>query len=181
MVFIFFLLLGGVLLTLQTTLFQFLPEWAGKPDVLFILVVFMAARFDGYRGAGLVLLYGLGMDIFTGIYLGFYPIIYLLLFFGLKGISRHLVIYESVQQIPVVAFSYLFVCGAIYCSAALLAPSCQIVWSWRDMLVQMIMLAVISVPFFVLFDFFLYCSTRQWIKPSFLRSNNGNRFTRNDD
>ncbi|MCK5233170.1 MAG: hypothetical protein KAR13_23070 [Desulfobulbaceae bacterium] len=180
MVFFCFLMLGGVLLTLQTTVFHLLPEWAGKPDPLFILVIFVAARMDLFRGAGLVLLYGLGMDIFAGIYLGFYPIVYLLLFFSLKGISRHLVIYESVQQIPVVAISYLLASSAIYCSSALLVPDCYIDWSWRNMLVQMIMLAMLSTPFFLIFDFFLFLSTRQWIKPSFLHSGNGNRFKRRE-
>ncbi|MEA2085305.1 MAG: rod shape-determining protein MreD [Thermodesulfobacteriota bacterium] len=178
MVFFCFFMLGGVLLTLQTTLFQLLPEWAGKPDPLFILVIFVAARLDLFKGAGLVLIYGLGMDIFTGIYLGFYPIIYLLLFFFLKGISRHLVIHESIQQIPVTAVSYLFVNSAIYCLFALFAPDYHIDWSWRNMLVQMIMLSVISAPFFVIFDFFLFLSTRQWFKSSFLRSGNIDRSKR---
>jgi len=41
-----FFFLGVFLLILQTTLFQILPEWAGKPDLLFVLIVFLAIRMD---------------------------------------------------------------------------------------------------------------------------------------
>lgn len=148
-----FFLLGILLLTLQTSLLISLPEWLGRPDPLFVLIVFVAARLELVHGAIVLLLLGLVMDIFSGVFLGLYPIVYLLLFFGLQSLSKRLIIQEVAHQIPLVLTCYLFVNSLLFIIATLLAPENDLVWNWKKILLQMLLLAVISLPLFSLFHF----------------------------
>ncbi len=148
-----FLLLGVVLLTIQTTLFQLMPNWLGRPDLVFLLVIFLAYRIDIIRGAALTFMLGLLMDIFSGIFLGLYPVVYLLIFFFLKAISRQLAIGESAYQGPMVAASYLFAATGLFLFVTILSPDNPPSWSWGIILLQVLLISVISIPLFGLFDY----------------------------
>lgn len=152
--------IGILLLTLQTSFMISLPEWLGRPDPLFVLIVFAAVRLDPPHGPLLLLLLGLVMDIFSGIFLGIYPIIYLLLFFLLHGLSKRLVIHETVHQIPLVLSCYLLVNGLLFTFATFLAPENELLWNWKKILLQMLLLSVMTLPLFALFD-----SLESWLSP----------------
>ena len=172
-----FFFLGVFLLILQTTLFQILPEWAGKPDLLFVLIVFLAIRVDVIKGAVLVLLFGLLMDIFSGIYLGLHPVIYLMLFFALNGITKHLAINESIHQVPLVVISYLLACNGIYIFASILSPDNDLVWSWSRLLLQIVILAIITAPLFKIYGWTLsLLENRSNLSSPWRKSKSGNRF-----
>ncbi len=171
-----FLVLGTLLLTLQTTLLPALPDWVGRPNLLFLLVVFLSVHMDVYKGAVLVLLFGLIMDIFSGIFLGLHPVIYLLLFFSLKAISRHLSIMESLHQVPMLAVSYLFASSGIYIFATILAPENPLDWSWGAELLELLILCIICIPCFSLFQMLLQLLSSAKASPFSLRPKTGNRF-----
>ncbi len=65
-----FLVLGMITLVFQTTLLQLLPSWLGRPDLMFLLIVFIACRAGIIKGAFVVLVMGFLMDVFSGISLG---------------------------------------------------------------------------------------------------------------
>jgi len=67
-----FLILGILILVLQTTFLQLLPVWLGKPDILFLLVVHISCQPEIFRGSVVILLLGLLMDVFSGVFLGLY-------------------------------------------------------------------------------------------------------------
>ena len=171
-----FLLLGATLLIIQTTLFPLLPAWMGNPDLLFLLIVYIAIRFDIFSGAVLALLLGVLMDIFAGVFLGLYPVSYLLLFFLLQGLSRHLVISETVHQAPLAVASYLLANSGLYVFATLLAPGAPLTWSWRDIILEMLILAVIAVPFYQFCTGIHHLARKGIPKRPFLRPKSGNRF-----
>ena len=172
-----FFFLGVFLLILQTTLFQILPDWAGKPDLLFVLIVFLAIRMDVIKGAVLVLLFGLLMDIFSGIYLGLHPVIYLMLFFALHGITKHLAINESIHQVPIVVISYLLACNGIYTFASILSPDNDLVWSWGQLLLQVVILTLITAPLFKIYGWTLsLLEDRSKHLSPWRKSKSGNRF-----
>lgn len=171
-----FLLLGATLLVIQTTIFPLLPTWMGNPDLLFLLIVFIAIRFDLFPGAVLVLLLGVLMDIFAGVFLGLYPVIYLVLFFLLQGLSRHLVINETVHQAPLAVASYLLANSGLYIFATILAPGASLTWSWRDIIVGMLILAVIAVPFYQICTGIHRRASKGLPRRRFLRTKTGNRF-----
>ncbi len=168
-------LLGTILLILQTTLLHALPDWMGRPDLLFLLIVFLGSKVDIYKGAMLALFFGLMMDIFSGIFLGLHPVVYLFLFFTLKGIAHHLVINEAVHQVPLVVLSYLFAASGIYIFSSMLAPDTSLSWGWGNHVLQMLILAVICMPFFSLFEWVTEAFDRSNHHP-FGRSRSSNRF-----
>ena len=171
-----FIVFSIFLFVLQTTLFAELPAWLGRPDLVFLLVVFLAFRFDVIKGAVLVFLIGLLMDIFSGIFLGIYPTVYLLVFFILKVLSKHLA-NEATFQAPLAILSYLFTASCIFVISSLLAPEAHLEWSWRIMLLQIIMLAVVAIPFFSLCDRFMtFCSDKVVKWRPFKSRDSGNRF-----
>lgn len=177
MVISFLFLAGTLLLILQTTVLHALPDWFGRPNLLFLLVVFLGTHLDVYKGAVLVLLFGLLMDIFSGIILGLHPVVYLLLFFLLQIVSRHLTLTESVHQMPLVAFSYLLSASGIFLFATILTPDSRLYWAWGNELLQVLILSVISIPFFNFFHWatIVFSSTLQ--HNPFRRQKGGNRYT----
>ncbi|MDF1576842.1 MAG: rod shape-determining protein MreD [Desulfobulbales bacterium] len=143
-----FIILGAILLLVQTTIFVRMPPWLGNPDLLFLLVLFVATRLDSYRGLILVMLYGLMMDIFSGFVPGLYPAVYLGLFLTIRYVSRQVIVDEPAHQPPLAATCYLLCSGAIYLYMAIFNPGTNILWSWRDLLLQMFILAILALPFF---------------------------------
>ena len=143
-----FIILGAFLLVLQTTIFVRIPEWLGNPNLLFLLVLFMATKVDNHRGIILTMIFGLMMDIFSGFVPGLFPAVYLGLFVTIKYISHHVVVDEPLQQPPLAAACYLTSSGAIYLYMLIFNPGTDIVWSWSALLLQMFILAILSLPSF---------------------------------
>lgn len=143
-----FIILGAFLLVLQTTIFVRIPHWLGNPDLLFLLVLFIATKVDNYRGIILTMIFGLMMDIFSGFVPGLFPAVYLGLFVTIKYISRSVIVDEPIHQPPLAAACYLSCSGAIYLYMTIFNPGTDIFWSWRDLLLQMFILAILALPSF---------------------------------
>ncbi len=173
---IFFFLLGTFLLIVQTSVFPALPKWLGKPDLLFILLIFLALRMPVFQGGVLTLLFGLEMDIFSGVFLGLYPLVYLILFFIVRWVSKILSFGDVAQQIPMMVASYLLMTSGIFIGQTLLAPKGFLLWSWPDVFLRMLILAIMAVPLFFLFDHFLDFFEERKMKWSFVKSRSKNRF-----
>ena len=176
MLFISFLVFGLLLFVMETTLFSLLPVWFGRPDLIFLFIVFLAYRFDAIKGAALVFFIGLLMDIFSGVFVGIYPTVYLLVFFIVNILSKHIA-NESTFQAPIAIISYLLSASTIFIISAMLAPEALIEWSWRTMLLQVIMLTVIAIPFFSICDLYLtFCTKKLTTWRPFRLPTGGNRF-----
>jgi rod shape-determining protein MreD len=167
---------GIILLLLQTTLLHFLPEWFGRPNLLFLLIVFIGTSLDIYKGVVLALLFGLIMDIFSGVFLGLHPVIYLILFFVLQAVSRRLAVNDSVHQIPLVALSYLFAASSIFVFTSILTPESRLYWAWGNEILQILILSVICIPFFNFFQWLTTVLHSKNANNHFRRQKTGNRF-----
>jgi rod shape-determining protein MreD len=152
MIIAIFFLVGAGLLIIQTSILPLLPEWMGRPDLLFVLIVYAALRLEIYQGAFLALLFGMVLDIFSGPFLGLHPLIFLTLFVILKTMAANLVIHETVHQVPLTLGSYLFASSGLYICASLLMPENTIIWSWRALLMQLFLLAIFTIPLFGIYD-----------------------------
>ena len=172
-----FFLLGALLLIIQTSFFPFLPGWIGKPDLLFILVIFLALRMKIFQGGVLTLLLGLLMDIFSGIYLGLYPMTYLILFFSIQWAVKHLFVGEISHQIPLVVVSYLFMSSGVFIGSSMLEPKGLLHWSWPDIFLQMLMLAIMTMPLFYMFDKVMGFFKKRQVRWTLVGSRSKNRFT----
>jgi rod shape-determining protein MreD len=149
---VIFLFLGILILILQTTFLQLLPVWLGKPDILFLLIVYISCQPEILRGSVVILLLGLLMDVFSGVFLGLYPVIFLLVFAFIRGISRRVAINEFAYQVPLALISYLFVSIGMFLFSYSLAPDTPPQWSWGTIVLQLLMLAVIGGPVVGIFD-----------------------------
>ena len=149
---VIFLFLGILILILQTTFLQLLPVWLGKPDILFLLIVYISCQPEILRGSVVILLLGLLMDVFSGVFLGLYPVIFLLVFAFIRGISRRIAINEFAYQVPLALISYLFVSIGMFLFSYSLAPDTPPQWSWGTIVLQLLMLAVIGGPVVGIFD-----------------------------
>ena len=147
-----FWVLGITLIVAQTTLLQYLPMWLARPDFLFILVAFIAYRFAWIPGILLVFTLGWIMDIVAGIHLGIYPLICLLTFSALKGITNKSPVKESTYQIPLVGLCYLLVQLLFYFVCSLVLPEELPEWSWLVALQRTALVVISSIPLFLLFN-----------------------------
>jgi rod shape-determining protein MreD len=171
-----FLLLGTILLVIQTSLLPLLPDWLGSPDFLFVLIIYTAIRLDTHQGAILTLVFGLLLDIFSGPYLGLYPVVFLVLFMVLRTLAVNLLLTDTIYQVPLTLISYLATISGLYVFASLLAPGNPLPWSWRRVLLQLFMLAVFTIPLFELYEALLTLITRRKKKRLSLQIQTGNRF-----
>jgi len=147
-----FLLLGIFILVLQTTFLQFFPDWLGKPDILFLLIVYLACQGGVLQEVVVVLLLGVLMDVFSGVYLGLYPVIYLLVFVFIKGVARRIAIHEFAYQVPLAVISYLFIGIGMFIFSFYMGPDHLPQWPWGKVLLQLLILAVIGTPVFAFFE-----------------------------
>lgn len=140
--------LGILLLVLQTTVFHLLPSWLGRPDLLFLLLVFICLYFEAGRGLILILLLGILVDVFSGIHLGLHSLAYLLLFLVIRTMVRNLAIQDSIHQIPLVIVGFLGTASFVHLLGSLLAPENPVIWTWPQLLQNIIILAIVCLPFF---------------------------------
>jgi len=173
-----FLVLGILLIVMQTTFVQFFPSWLGRPDLVYILVAFIAYRFDWFRGFFLVFLLGWMMDVVSGIYLGTYPLQYFLVFVCLKILSENSPMKETAYQVPLVGISYFLVQMALYSIYSLTLPDTIPEWSWGRVIVVMIILVIATIPCFLLYNSFFEYVQNKRLNPRILRKKSGNRFKR---
>jgi rod shape-determining protein MreD len=170
-----FLPLGVLLIVIQSTLLQFFPAWFGRPDLVYILVAFIAYRFDWIRGLFIVFLLGWMMDVVSGMYLGTYPLQYFLVFVSLKILSENSPVKETAYQVPLVGISYFLVQMALYSVYSLTRPDTIPEWSWSKVIVISLILVVATIPCFLLYNSFFEYIQKKRLSPR-VRKRSGNRF-----
>lgn len=171
-----FIILGSFLLVIQSSLLTLMPKWIGSPDLLFLLVLFLATKMDICRGVILAMIYGLMMDVFSGVILGLYPAVYLGLFISIRYLSRHIIIDEPSHQPLLAALSYLACSTAVYLCLAIFSPNTAIYWGWRDLLLQMFILAILVLPVSQIFSRLITAINSDQGNFLFLRKKPGNSF-----
>ena len=171
-----FFVLAFFFMAIQTTLFQFFPAWLGGPDLVFILVVFVAYRFDWLGGLVLVVFCGWMMDIASGLYLGTYPVVYLFVFALLKLLAANSPLREGLYQIPMVGISYFVVQLLFYGFFVVIQPEALPEWNWAQVVRETFILLVASIPcFLALNSLFEVLSRRRFVSKILIRRS-GNRF-----
>ncbi len=161
LVFLFWAL-GIVLIVAQTTLLEYLPLWLGRPDLVFVLVAFIAYRFAWIPGIVLVFVLSWVLDVIAGIYLGLYPLVCLLVFTALKTLTNKSPVKESTYQIPLVGLSYFLMQIFFYFVYSLFLPDMLPEWSWPGTLQRTILVVLAAVPLFILFNrLYEYILTRR--------------------
>lgn len=171
-----FFLLGAFLLALQTSLFPLLPAWIGIPDLLFILIVFLSLHLKLYQGGSLILLFGIVMDIFSGLFLGLYPLAYLGIFLLVRALATRLSISDATHQPPLMVLCYLLATTLIFLLATVFSPNPPIAWSWLKIIQQLLIVAVLAIPVSRFYGLVLSHCDHRAAKRLRSREKNGNRY-----
>jgi rod shape-determining protein MreD len=143
--------IGLSLIVAQTTLLEHLPQWLGRPDLLFVLVAFLAYRFAWIPGIFVVFSLSWIVDVVSGIYLGLYPLACLAAFSALKTLSNKSPVKESTYQIPLVGIIYFLMQITFYFVNSLLLPDILPQWSWPGVFQRTVLVVLSAIPLFVLF------------------------------
>ncbi|HFQ81096.1 MAG TPA: hypothetical protein ENK33_06965 [Desulfobacterales bacterium] len=175
--FILFLSLGCLFIGLQTTIFQALPKWIGVPDLLFLLIIFIALRASIAQGVLLMMIWGTIMGVLSGYFSGLYTIAYLLIFVIVKALSMGLSIDEINHQPPIVALSYLLANGIIYIFSSMLASSSLTPWLWGEILQRLLIITILVIPAHKVFSLLwnIGINNKDNGFPTIFRSKQGNR------
>ncbi len=170
------LVVGLVLIILQTTVFMFTPTWVAAPDFYYILVAYLAYRIDLFRGLIILLPVSCVLDVFSGTIIGMYPAICFSGYFLLRFISSKMPVRESLYQIPFVAVSYLVVSWLVFQLLNFIQPGTLIPWSWPVMLLRAGLIILFSFPLFRFFEFLNLHLRGRLSSLKILRSRSGNKY-----
>jgi len=175
MVVVNFIVVGLLLVIMQTTVCMPSPVWPFAPDCYYVLVAYLAYRLDLLRS--LIVLFPLVcmLDVLSGTVLGMYAILCFSGYFLLRFISGKLPVNEALYQIPLVGTSYLVVSWGVYVFLRFGEPEGLVSWSWLRMIAQALVVAVLTYPLFYLFDLVLKFSHRRIFPWNSLRMRTDNR------
>jgi rod shape-determining protein MreD len=171
-----FFLIGIFLIVLQTTVFMFTPLWLAAPDLYFIMVAYLAYRFDLLRSLIIIFLLSWYFDIISGTIMGTYPVMCLGAFFLLKFVSVKTVIRESLYQIPLACVCFLFVSWIMHIILTFFIQDALVPWSWPIMLVRAGLLFLFSFPLFRFFEYMNKKLESRVVPFRLLRVKSGNRY-----
>ena len=141
---------GLLLVVLEGALLVKIPSWFGRPDLVFILVMWLALRFDNLRELFLAMLLGLLIDAASGIQNGTYPAAYLATMIIVRVAVSNLNIDRRAHHIPVLVTGYMLFFGIVWLLVSLSGNTVLI--PWQQALPEIMAMAVISYPITHLFD-----------------------------
>ncbi len=176
MITLIFILLGVFLLIAETSFLQFFPHWLGRPDLVFILLVFTAYKFDWFRGLFVAFVLGWVADILSGMYLGTYLIQALMLFAIVKFLSQNSSVKETAYQIPLVGISYFVVQCFFYLFFTMAQPDTLPSWSWSRVTQETLIVLVASIPCFVFFNWLYEKLKKRRLAVRSMKRSSGNTF-----
>lgn len=175
MIVIYFIVVGLLLVIVQTTVCMPSPVWLLAPDFYYVLVAYLAYRLDLFRS--LLILFPLAsmLDVLSGTVLGMYAILCFSGYFLLRLISGKLPVNESLYQIPLVGMSYLVVSWGVYLFLRFFEPGELVTWSWWEMIVRALLVTALAYPLFYVFDLIAKFSQRNFFLWNRLRLRTDNR------
>jgi rod shape-determining protein MreD len=148
----YYIFIGVFLVLIQTTVCMPTPVWLFAPDFYYILVAYLAFRVDLLRSLLVLLPLGCILDVLSGTVVGMYSFLCLCGYFSIRVVARRLPINESLYQIPLVAVSFLAVSWCVFFLLRFFETGQQVVWSWWQMIVRVLLVVVFTYPLFLGFD-----------------------------
>ncbi len=171
-----FVVLGILLVILQTTVFMIDPTWNASPDLYFILVGYLGYRMDILRAVIILFPVSCVLDVLSGVVLGMYPSICFSSFFLLRIVSRKLPVRESLYHVPLLAACYLFVHWVVFIVFGFIRPDLNIAWSWPAMLLRAALVAAFTVPLFRLFSWLEKALRKRLVPVKWVSGRSENRY-----
>ena len=152
MTFLCFLVVGTLLVVLQTTLLMPTPVWAFSPDFYFIFVAYLASRFTPVLGLLLVYLLGLMLDVLVGTMLGMFSTLCFAGFACIRLFSSRMVRWDFLYSIPLISLTFFLLSALVYLVFDFLYVGQLVTWVWWEMLIRAALVAAFTYPLFRLLD-----------------------------
>ncbi len=172
----FFFFLGIFIVLVQTSLSQYFPVWLGRPDLVYIFVVFISYRFNWFSGLLMIFCLGWMMDVTSGIHLGVYPLQNVLVFITLKLLTESSPLRESAYQVPLAGISYFVTQMGFYFLYSIFMPGTLPDWSWSRVVQETFILLAATIPFFILFNYLYEVFSKKRVIHKVVRRNTTNQF-----
>jgi rod shape-determining protein MreD len=173
---VIFFLIAVALVVLQTTILQLGPIWLRSPDLVFILVSFIAYRFDWLRGLLLVFASGWMMDVVAASFPGLFVFEYLFVFLVLSALAKNSPVKETAFQIPLVGIAYFVIQVMIYGALIMIDSESLPLWSWGRLTRETVIVMVATIPGFALLNaLYEYLQQRRTVS-RIIHRKSGNRF-----
>jgi len=141
---------GIIIITLESTLLVKLPGWIGRPDLLFILLAWLAIRFSGIRETILIILLGLTLNVVSGVNTGIYPVAYLFTFILIRWAINNLNLDSNNHQAAMITLAYVIFYLTVWLLSTL-TPNPEMI-PWRRAIPELVALTVLSFPLMHIFD-----------------------------
>jgi len=134
---------------------QTLPFAWGHPDLVFVLVVFIAYRFAWLPGLALVFCAAWLFEATVSLRLGIYAIQCLVIFVFLKTVTHNISIRESIYQTPLAVLAFVLFRLLSFFLASMTGEDLKAGWSWWPLLRDTLWFAVMTWSLFKVFDVLL--------------------------
>jgi rod shape-determining protein MreD len=168
-------LCGMFLILLESTLLVEVPAWFGRPDLVFILVMWLAIRFDDLRELALAAVLGLMLDAASGPGNGIYPAAYTCTIFVTRLVLTRLNIDRNTHHALVMVGAYLLFFVAMWFVTRI--SGLTMLFPWRQAIPETAAMVIISYPLTHLFD---HCLTpfddREFVQRLLTGGNRRNRY-----
>ena len=116
------------------------------------------------------------MAVVSSVYLGTFVVKYLIVFFVLNMLTQNSPVKEAAYQVPLVGISYFLVQCGFYSAPTLAAADLVSPWSWHRVGRETIILMIVTVPCFLLFNNLYEYLLNRRVVPRVIRKKGGNRF-----
>lgn len=176
MIFFFFLAIGFLLIVVQATWLHVLPNWFGVPNFCYVLVIFCAYRFSVFQGLLLAFILGWMMDVISGVHLGIYPLQNIIVFVVLKFLTQNTPLKEGAYQVPLVGLSYFVLQMGFFFIYSIIIPGTLPSWSWSRIVQETCILLLVSIPLFLIFNFFFNYFSKKKVVHKVMRKRPVNQF-----
>ncbi len=147
-----FILVGLLLVILQTTIFVPASSWFPPPDFAFVLVAFLAFRLDILHSLIILFVLSCVLDVLCGTVLGSNALICFGGFFLLKSVTGRLPTRETLYQLPLIGAAYLIIHWVVYLILDFLLPGEIVPWSWWQMASRAVLVIILAYPLFFFFE-----------------------------
>ncbi len=152
MTFLCFLVVGTLLVVMQTTLLMPTPIWPFAPDLYFIFVAFLASRFSILSSLILIYLLGLMLDVLTGTVLGMFSSLCFLGFAVIRLFAGNAMYRDFLYSIPLISLTFSVLSGLLYLLFDFFYAGQLVPWNWGEMLVRTLLVALFTYPLFRFLD-----------------------------
>ncbi len=176
MVVLTFIVAGMMLVIFQASINLIYPLEAANPDLYFILVAYLAYRLDLFRSMVILFPVSWMLDIVSGIFLGFYPLLCFGGYFLLKIVADQLPVRTSYYQVPFVGICYLLISWLLYILISFFSPDALAGGSWSKILVRALLVIFFTPPFFRFFDTVRNAVADHGTKRKLFKMRTGNRY-----